>query len=299
MNAASLSRFVTRYLSYTPPYDWSSVLSAFRAHQLPHLESVDDLGYERVVRTMKGIKWFRVAHDEKRHALRLTVWNGDDRDIEKIANSVRRMFDLDADPEIIKQVMRSDPHLLDIWTRYPGLRVFRSWDAFESMVTTILGQLVSVSFGRTLTDELMKAAGRRVRHPKTGELIHLFPTAGQLLNVDLKTVRTSEARRTAIRSLARLVVDGNLKWEQPVDRKEIRKLLRTVAGIGAWTSEYIAMRGLHDDDAFPATDYGLKQELKRYPEIDVNRVRPWRAYAATALWKSFAETKGTLYESVV
>jgi 3-methyladenine DNA glycosylase/8-oxoguanine DNA glycosylase len=58
--------------------------------------------------------------------------------------------------------------------------------------------------------------------------------------------------------------------------------------IGAWTSEYIAMRGFHDDDAFPRTDYALKQELKRLSEVDANRVRPWRAYAAVLLWNSFA-----------
>ena len=49
----------------------------------------------------------------------------------------------------------------------------------------------------------------------------------------------------------------------------------------------------------PATDYGLKQEIKRHPEMKVDSVRPWRAYAAAALWKNFAATKGTRYESVV
>jgi 3-methyladenine DNA glycosylase/8-oxoguanine DNA glycosylase len=158
---------------------------------------------------------------------------------------------------------------------------------------------VSVRFGRTLADELMKAAVVKARHPKTGEQIHLFPTAKRLLTADLASVRTSEARRTAIRSLAGLVANGTLKWDHPIPPKELRKILLSVPGIGAWTSEYIAMRGFHDDDAFPATDYALKQELKRHPEVDVNRVRPWRAYAATALWKSFAEAKGTPYESVV
>ena len=53
------------------------------------------------------------------------------------------------------------------------------------------------------------------------------------------------------------------------------------------------MRGFQKDDAFPATDYGLKQELKRHPEVDANSIRPWREYAATALWKGFAEAKNT------
>lgn len=280
-------------LPYIPPFDWKAVLSVFRAHQLPHLEAVDDLSYERVVRTTQGTGWVRVIHDAKRHALRLSVWNGSDRDVEAIAKLVRRMFDLDADPISVSQAMSNDPYLAAAWTQHPGLRVARSWNGFESMVTTILGQLVSVSFGRTLTDELMRAAGPKARHPKTGESIHLFPTPKRLLTADLASVRTSQARRTAIRSLAVLVADGTLQWEHPIPPKELRKILLSVPGIGAWTSEYIAMRAFGDDDAFPATDYGLKQELKRHLEVDVNRVRPWRAYAAMALWKSFIEAKGT------
>jgi len=59
------------------------------------------------------------------------------------------------------------------------------------MLTAILGQLVSVSFGRTLTRELIEAAGTKANHPRTGDFIRLFPTAKQLLKADLSKVRTS------------------------------------------------------------------------------------------------------------
>lgn len=298
-HAARNSPHVSVELPYKAPYDWGAMLSVFRAHQLPHLESVDDRGYERVVRTSQGMGWFRVAEGAKEHSLQLSVWNGGEEDIANISQSARRMFDLDADPDVVREAMNADPYLFSIWKRHPGLRVTRSWSGFETMLTTILGQVVSVSFGRTLADELMKAGGTKARHPKNGELIHLFPNAEQLLTADLSMVRTSESRRTAIRSLAMLVADGTLEWEHPLPPKELRKTLLGVPGIGAWTAEYVAMRGFHDDDAFPATDYGLKQELKRHAEVDVNRVRPWRAYAAIALWKRYAEAKGTPYDPVV
>jgi 3-methyladenine DNA glycosylase/8-oxoguanine DNA glycosylase len=201
------------------------------------------------------------------------------------------MFDLDADLGAIGLAMKAEPSLFKLWTRYPGLRISRSWSGFESMLTTVLGQLVSVSFGRTLASELMQAAGTKMTHPKTGAAIRLFPTAKQLLKTDLSTVRTSESRRVAIRSLATLVVDGVLIWDQPVKHDELRKTLLSVPGIGPWTAEYVTMHGFHDDDAFPATDYGLKQELKRHPGINVNKVQPWRAYAAATLWKSFAHSR--------
>jgi DNA-3-methyladenine glycosylase II len=138
---------------------------------------------------------------------------------------------------------------------------------------------------------LMESAGARANHPRTGEPMYLFPTVKRLLNADLSKIRTSESRRNAIRSLATLVEDGTLAWEQPIEHERLRKILLSVPGIGPWTSEYVAMHGFHDDDAFPSTDYGLKQQLKLHPEVDVKNVRPWRVYAAMALWKEFAHSR--------
>jgi DNA-3-methyladenine glycosylase II len=280
-------------LGYQPPYDWDSLLGVFRAHQLPHLESVDDLGYERVIGSGSGMGWLRVTHQADKHRLRLQVSDGHHEDLPSIVTSVRRMFDLDAKPEVIRQTMSQDPSLHAIWERNPGLRVARWWNGYESMISTILGQVVSVRFGRTLIQELMEAAGSKARHPKTGEPIHLFPTAKQLLRADLSTVRTSAARRAAIVALAALVANGTLDWQRPMPHEDLRRLLLSVSGIGPWTAEYVAMRGFHDDDAFPATDYGLKQELKRLKGTNVNRVHPWRAYAAIALWKNYTSAKET------
>lgn len=286
-------------LPYVPPYDWTSILGSFRAHQVPELESADDGGYERVLSMSSGMGWFRVTHDGAKNALRLTVHNGSADDVARIAMTVRRMFDVDADLGTIGEAMKRDVQLASIWKRYPGLRVPRSWDVFESMVTTVLGQLVSVSFGRTLTRELMHAVGSKAVHPKTGAGLHLFPSAEDILAAELAGVRTSEARRIAVRSIAERVAAGTLVWEQQPSHSELRKRLLAIPGIGLWTAEYVAMHGFADDDAFPATDYGLRQELKRHPQLNVDSVRPWRAYAAMALWKSFAESKGATREPVL
>jgi DNA-3-methyladenine glycosylase II len=287
MSKPKAIRPLSQSLPYKPPYDWESLLAVFRAHQLPHLEAVDELGYERAVRLSHDMGWFRVTHDAAHGNVKLQVWNGNQEDLASVAGQVRRMFDLDAEPQVIEQAMSQDRCLHGLWRQHPGLRVARSWNGYESMLTTILGQVVSVRFGRVLTQELMVAAGTKTRHPKSGETIYLFPTAKQLVKADLSTVRTSEARRIAIRSLAAMVAGGTLKWEQPMAHDALREVLMSVAGIGPWTAEYVAMRGFHDNDAFPSTDYGLKQVLKQFPQIKVDRVRPWRAYAAMALWKSY------------
>ena len=202
------------------------------------------------------------------------------------------MFDLDANPEAIAKVMQGIPHLGELCERYVGLRVGRSWDRFETLVTTVLGQLVSVSFGRTLTRELMQAHGERTVHPVTGLEIALFPTPQSLVHAELATLRTSDLRCKAIREIAGLAVDNTFIDHGTSDPKALRQLLRSITGVGAWSAEYIALRGFGDNDAFPATDYGLKQEIKLYPAMNVREAQPYRAYAAVALWKHFAETKG-------
>ncbi|PRC58564.1 DNA-3-methyladenine glycosylase, partial [Mycobacterium sp. ITM-2017-0098] len=63
-------------------------------------------------------------------------------------------------------------------------------------------------------------------------------------------------------------------------------------GIGPWTAEMIAMRGLGDPDAFPATDLGIRMaaeavELPSAPRLLTERAsrwRPWRSYATQHLW---------------
>ena len=294
MNRVLGEESITIDLAYHPPFDWDSLLAIFRAHQLPDLELADTVGYERIF-ALKGreLSSFRVTHNGSRHrSLRLLMTGTPPESVSSVARSVRRMFDLDADPVRITESMAAEPYLAEVWKRYPGLRIARSWDRFETLITTVLGQLVSVSFGRTLIRELMQSAGTEARHPATGASIFLFPTPEQLASHDLTAVRTSEMRRTAIRAIAQLVSDKVLLLDAHLPPKELRKILLSVPGIGAWSSEYIAMRGFDDDDAFPATDYGLKQQIKRHPEMIINNVRPLRAYAAAALWKSFAEAKG-------
>jgi 3-methyladenine DNA glycosylase/8-oxoguanine DNA glycosylase len=101
----------------------------------------------------------------------------------------------------------------------------------------------------------------------------------------------SQTDAYAIRTIATLVVDGSLKWDKPIEHEELRRILLSIPGVGPWTAEYVAMHGFHDDDAFPATDYGIKQQLKRHSEMAVEKVRPWRAYATVALWKDLANSR--------
>src|ERR1700741_2156686 len=110
----------SRVLPYSPPYDWEATLEFFRGHQLPYIELVDDSAYERVIRVRHGLGWFRVENKSSEHALLLSVWNGNEEDIVTISKSVRRMFDLDANPEGLLKSMSADGCMTGLWAQHPG-----------------------------------------------------------------------------------------------------------------------------------------------------------------------------------
>jgi AraC family transcriptional regulator of adaptative response / DNA-3-methyladenine glycosylase II len=69
--------------------------------------------------------------------------------------------------------------------------------------------------------------------------------------------------------------------------------LRTIPGLGEWTSHYIALRALREPDAFPAADAGLLRGAAQLGGVVMTASqllqlaeawRPWRGYAAQYLW---------------
>ena len=60
------------------------------------------------------------------------------------------------------------------------------------------------------------------------------------------------------------LADGRLALHAGCDWDRARQLLVELPGIGPWTAEVIAMRGLGDPDAFPATDLGVRLAAKRW-----------------------------------
>ena len=101
-----------------------------------------------------------------------------------------------------------------------------------------------------------------------------------------------KSRINAIHALERAVADDPSILTRADSLDETIERLTSLPGIGPWTAHYIAMRALAEPDAFPHSDLGLRKaavaigiepaKLLAHAE----RWRPWRAYAAIALWES-------------
>jgi len=72
-------------------------------------------------------------------------------------------------------------------------------------------------------------------------------------------------------------------------------------GIGPWTAQYLALRGLGHPDAFPAEDLVLQKSADptagrlSAPQLRARSVlwQPWRGYAAMLLWRHAAAATGS------
>jgi AraC family transcriptional regulator of adaptative response / DNA-3-methyladenine glycosylase II len=283
-------------LAYRPPYDWDAMLTFLGARATPGVESVTGVRYRRTVTVGGEHGFIEVTRPASGSVLDLDVRFPNPQALLFIVERVRRIFDLGADPAIIDEHLGADPLLRGILAKHPGLRTPGAWDGFELAVRAILGQQISVAAATTIAGRLASFFGSAV--VDGGGLNRLFPTPAQLANAPVERAGVVRARAEAIRTLARRVADGSIAFSSPIDGRTTMSALRTLPGIGDWTSAYIAMRALGEPDAFPSGDLVLRRLTGDATAGDLNRRseawRPWRAYAVILLWQEATDEAGRI-----
>ena len=277
-------------LAFRLPYDWQTIIRFYMSHPIPGVERVTEDSFERVFRVGKTIGFFQVQAIVDEPQLKLRIVTADPKIVFEVVRRVRKMFDLDSDPVLIANCLSRAPILAKLCERFPGLRLPRGWDPFETAICSILGQLVSAEQRTNLVGQIVRGYGDEITHPVSGETTCLFPRPEVLAKSDLNRVGTTVARKEAIRDFSRRVIAGTISLSEAQDPAAFRKALLETKGLGPWSAEYISLRAIDDTDAFPKTDLILKRALELHPDLDLELIRPWRSYAAIYLWKEFAQT---------
>ncbi len=259
------------------------------ATAVPGVEEWREGSYRRTLRLPHGhgIVTLRPLPDHVSCTLALS----DLRDLAIAISRCRRLLDLDADPVAVGDLLRGDHVLAPLVHKAPGRRVPRTVDAAEFAVRAVLGQQVSTSAARTHAGRVVAAHGEQVSDP-VGGLTHLFPDPATLAAIDPATLALPQARRRTLARLTRALSDGEIDLGVGSDWQRARAQLAALPGLGSWTVETIAMRGLGDPDAFAATDLGVRRAahelgLPATPGALTSHAaawRPWRAYAVQYLW---------------
>jgi AraC family transcriptional regulator, regulatory protein of adaptative response / DNA-3-methyladenine glycosylase II len=293
---------LTLRLGFRPPYAFGDMLAFLRTRALPGIEVVEPDAYVRVIagerndpRGVPGL--IRVsAWPGEETALRLELRGVPAWRLQHVVRRVRRMFDLDAEPASISAALSADPRLHKLVAQRPGLRIPGGWDGFEVAVRAIIGQQVSVAAARTVTSRVAQRCGQALEEPFGPGLTHVFPTAEALTVIEAGEIGLTRARAATLRAAANAVVNGRVDFSAERTLDEFTGRWMEVPGIGPWTAQYIALRGLGHPDAFPAEDLvlrraaadGLQPLTARALREKSLAWRPWRAYATLHLWAQSA-----------
>jgi AraC family transcriptional regulator of adaptative response / DNA-3-methyladenine glycosylase II len=205
-----------------------------------------------------------------------------------ILNRVRDLFDLDVDPLLIANAMGRDRRFAAMLNKHAGVRLPTGWDRFETAIATILGQLVSVAQGRRLVDDVVRLYGEPTGLEFEGKPILVFPSPEILSRADFAGLGTTGKRKATLAAFAKEVASGRISLEPTQDVEAFRLAVMAIPGIGRWTADYMALRVLGHADAFPATDLVLARALEKHSPESIEKLSPWRGYAAILLWSEYA-----------
>jgi AraC family transcriptional regulator of adaptative response / DNA-3-methyladenine glycosylase II len=260
------------------------------ATAVPGVEQWRRGAYRRTLRLTRGVGIVALRPPEAEDdCVRGELWLSEPDDVAGAVRRCRGLLDLDVDPVPVDTALAADPVLAPLVVAAPGRRVPGTVDPAELAVRAVLGQQVSTAAARTHAARLVAAHGERIEDPD-GELTSLFPTPGALRGLDPAALALPEARKRTLVGLVAALDEGVVDLDGRPD--EARADLLALPGIGPWTVETVAMRGLGDADAFLAGDLGVRVAAERLglptaPAALNERSRhwsPWRAYAVQHLW---------------
>lgn len=266
----------------------SAMLASLAAHTVPGAERTDPTTgtHERLVHTAQGAVAVSVRLDD--HGVDLTVHASPDV-MAAVVPAVRSWLDLSTDLGAVRTALRADPLLRPLVDARPALRVTGTTDVFQTAVTTVLGQQVSLAAGRTFAGRLVAAYGQPGPHRFTQ-----FPTAAVLAEVRPEELQAAvgltSSRARTVRALAEAFAD---RGHSPGDAglRLTRDELLAVHGVGPWTADYLEVR-TGSRDAFAPGDLVLRRALGGISPAEAARRaeawRPFRAYALVHLWTATA-----------
>ncbi|MDH6194399.1 AraC family transcriptional regulator of adaptative response / DNA-3-methyladenine glycosylase II [Mycobacterium frederiksbergense] len=286
-DAAATPGVLSLRLPVRTPFAYDGLFGHLAASAVPGLEEVRDGQYRRTLRLPHGHGVVGLAPRPDHVRCQLVL--EDFRDLSAAIARCRRLLDLDADPEAVVDALQADPVLAAVVAKAPGQRIPRTVDESELALRVVIGQQVSIKAACTHVGRLVSRYGSLIDDERGG-LTHVFPSAGELAGLDPSTLAMPAFRKRTVAALVQAITDGELVLDPGCDWLRAREQLLALPGVGPWTTEVIAMRGLGDPDAFPATDLGVRAattqlglSAERLLEHS-GRWRPWRAYATQHLW---------------
>jgi DNA-3-methyladenine glycosylase II len=248
-----------------PPYDFDRSLSIFTRWGEASLLDVYEAGlYRRVVPSPSGnvLVAFRTVGtvDEPEVAVSTLSPSGEagEAELRRVAEHVLNAR-LDLAPCVA--IMRADPVLAVHLRTFYGVRPALLPSLFEALVVAILEQQIALPVAITLKARLVTRYGEAFEHD--ARTYYAFPSPAGLSAAapdDLHALGMSRRKAEYITDLAALVDGGQLDLNAiaALDDDALVTRLTAVRGIGRWSAEYAAIRGLGRMTFLLADDLGVR-----------------------------------------
>ncbi|GAB09781.1 putative 3-methyladenine DNA glycosylase [Gordonia araii NBRC 100433] len=278
---ASADQTITLRLPFRKPLHSGWLRLHLSNHAIPGHGS----GTQRILALPHGPALAEIGFHDDYVGLRLS--HLDLRDLGTAVSRVRRLLDLDADIAAVESAL-SDGPLAPLVRTAPGVRVPGTSDPFTSLISTMVGQQISVAAARTHLGRLVAELGEPTPWTSDDGPDRLFPTPAAIASEGAGVLRGPKRRIDAIVGAARAVADGEVELHAGVDASQLRVALLLRPGIGAWTADYLAMTVAGDPDVWLGTDLlvaRVASELSVEGAEALAGVAPWRSYASMHLWR--------------
>ena len=222
----------------------------------------------RAFDTAEGMRLVRVANagsiDAPELRLELQGETLSQSTLDDLNATIRWMLGLDAPPAPVEWLAEMEPHFMGIAAELRGFRPPCFPDLWSTCLSVIPFQQLSLDAGIAILGRLVERFGPRLTADDRDWFD--FPSPAVILAAapdELTGLGLSRAKATALQSLARRALDGQLDRArfQALPTDEAMAELIALPGIGPWSASVMMLRGLRRMEVFPPGDTGTARNL--------------------------------------
>ncbi|HUK92955.1 MAG TPA: DNA-3-methyladenine glycosylase, partial [Methanomicrobiales archaeon] len=254
-----------------PPFDFDLSASIFSPGD-PSIRSYSGGTFRQAIRIDGGLALVTVTSggtvDRPELRVRVDPGPASPGEREAAGRTITSLFNLGLDLSLFVEAVKDDPVMSALSRRLRGLKPPRTPTVFEALTDSIIEQQISLAAAQSMERRVVRTFGDTLEIG--GETYYAFPTPARLAGAapeELRACGLSGKKAEYIIGIASRIRDGDLDLENHGPGEDTEAVIRefsTLRGVGVWTAELAALRGLSRLDAIPADDIGIRRSISWY-----------------------------------
>jgi DNA-3-methyladenine glycosylase II len=255
-----------------PPFDFDLSSRIFRDGD-EQIRKYENGRYWQVIRVNNRLILVTMKSSGSENTPRLSIELKSNEEISatdrlKVEEVIGSSLNLELDLEAFYRDIKNDRIMSTIVDKLRGLRSPTTLTVFESLVSSIIEQQISLIVAHSMERKMVKALGDALR--LDNKSYYAFPTPQRLASASVAQLRQcglSSKKGEYIIGVSKSIAEGKLDIERLGKRDDteavIDELLK-IRGVGLWTAEMTVLRGMHRLEEMPADDIGLRRCIAHY-----------------------------------